>query len=178
MSTDNFNRALQFTLDWEGGFSNHPNDTGGATNFGITQATYDRYRKNRQLPKHSVKLIRRHEATDIYHAYYWVEGGCDKLPDKWALCHFDWCVNHGTGGATCTLQRTVGATPDGIWGAKTTAAVAQAIEQKGERTCVAMYCNLREAWYRREAERNPSQRVFLKGWLNRLAGLRQHLEVA
>jgi lysozyme family protein len=85
MSTDNFNQALQFTLGWEGGFSNHPNDSGGATNFGITQATYNRYRRNRKLPNQSVRLIRRHEATDIYHAYYWIEGGCDKLSPKWAL---------------------------------------------------------------------------------------------
>ena len=37
---------------------------------------------------------------------------------------------------------------------------------------VMRYCDAREAFYRRLAEKNPKLAVFLKGWLNRLNGLR------
>ena len=33
--------ALVFTLAWEGGFTNHPLDPGGATNYGVIQSRYD-----------------------------------------------------------------------------------------------------------------------------------------
>ena len=36
-----FEDALKFVLKWEGGFTNHPKDPGGATNKGITQKVYD-----------------------------------------------------------------------------------------------------------------------------------------
>ena len=41
MASDEFVAALPFVLRWEGGFVNHPNDPGGATNAGVTQAVYD-----------------------------------------------------------------------------------------------------------------------------------------
>jgi lysozyme family protein len=52
-----FERALQRVLAHEGGFSNHPKDPGGATMKGVTQATYDAWRKSEGLPPQSVKLI-------------------------------------------------------------------------------------------------------------------------
>jgi lysozyme family protein len=45
-----FNKALSFALRWEGGYSNHPNDRGGETNFGVTHAVYRAYRVSHRLP--------------------------------------------------------------------------------------------------------------------------------
>ena len=39
-----FERALTFVLRWEGGYVDHPADPGGATNYGVTQRTYDAWR--------------------------------------------------------------------------------------------------------------------------------------
>ena len=34
-----YKRAMAFILRWEGGYSNHPNDPGGETNFGAEHKT-------------------------------------------------------------------------------------------------------------------------------------------
>ena len=36
-------KLIPFILKWEGGFANHPKDKGGATNKGITIATFRQY---------------------------------------------------------------------------------------------------------------------------------------
>ena len=43
----NFNDAVKKVLDAEGGFVNHPNDPGGATNFGITLNTYQTWMRKK-----------------------------------------------------------------------------------------------------------------------------------
>ena len=63
--------ALIFTLAWEGGYTNHPLDPGGATNFGIIQVEYDKYRKSKNLSTQSVKFITKNEYTEIYDKQYW-----------------------------------------------------------------------------------------------------------
>lgn len=167
---DSFQSALKFVLQWEGGYVNHPADPGGETNFGVTHATYTQYRKSRQKAPQSVRLISKAEVEDIYRANYWVRAGCEALPSKLALVHFDWAVNHGVVGATKTLQRIVGSAPDGIFGPATAMAVNNALKAKGETFLVQAYCDERERCYRRWGV--GKQQVFLKGWLNRLNALR------
>lgn len=41
------NVLVPLILKWEGGFVNDPDDLGGATNMGVTLATYRQYRKSR-----------------------------------------------------------------------------------------------------------------------------------
>ena len=38
-----FETALLFVLKWEGGYVNNKYDKGGATNYGITQNTYNNW---------------------------------------------------------------------------------------------------------------------------------------
>ena len=47
-------KLAPFILKWEGGFVNDPDDLGGATNMGITIATYRVYRKRKGLPEPTV----------------------------------------------------------------------------------------------------------------------------
>jgi lysozyme family protein len=167
-----FEQALAFTLKEEGGYVDNPDDRGGATNFGITQHTYDTFRKNRMLPDRSVKDIEAAEIQDIYGAMYWKPAQCSKLPWKLGICHFDWCVNHGIQGATKTLQTAVGAYADGYIGPQTIAAAAAVDEP----TAIKKYLELRMDWYMMRADADESQRQFLHGWLARCDRLNTYLE--
>ena len=45
-----FETALLFVLKWEGGYVNNKYDKGGATNYGITQNTYNNWLMSQKLP--------------------------------------------------------------------------------------------------------------------------------
>lgn len=101
-----FEVALEFTLKWEGGYSNHPSDPGGATNLGITQRTYTAWlESNGELPK-DVRNVQLDEARRIYYENYWLAARCDDLPMPLAMAHFDSAVNHGPGNARILLQNS------------------------------------------------------------------------
>lgn len=154
-----FKRALAFALRWEGGYSNHPSDTGGETNKGITWRTYNAYRHSKGLPIRSVRYLTQEELEAIYHLRYWIPAGCDDLPPLLALCHFDWAVNAGVGRSQATMRQACG----GL-------SVSRALG-RGEKTVVHAYNSVRESYYR--AWGRGSQAVFLAGWLNRLSSVRR-----
>ena len=61
-----FEASLPFILRWEGGYVNHPNDPGGATNKGVTQRVYDDWRGKKGLARRTVKQIEDAEVHAIY----------------------------------------------------------------------------------------------------------------
>lgn len=101
-----FRAALAHVLTFEGGYSDHPLDKGGATNFGVTQGTYDRWRAAQGLPAQPVKVITRAEVEAIYWANYWLKAGCDQLAPALAFVVFDSAVNSGVGRALDWLAAT------------------------------------------------------------------------
>ena len=79
------NVLVPLILKWEGGFVNDPDDLGGATNMGVTLATYRQYRKSRNLPAPTVddlKNLSREEWTDILKTYYWDRWQADRIRDQ------------------------------------------------------------------------------------------------
>lgn len=54
---ESFKKALKFTLQWEGGYVNHPADPGCETNFGVTHVVYQQYRKSSGKLPQSVRLM-------------------------------------------------------------------------------------------------------------------------
>lgn len=151
---DPFPAVLAETLRFEGGYSNRPGDRGGATDYGVTQATYDAYRVKHGKPKQGVKGISRAEVTDVYRSEYWLPAGCDKLPPAVAAAVFDWAVNSGVSEAALGLHRAKAALPGGD---------AHAVAAK--------ICDEREAFLQAIAK-HPKQAQFLKGWLDRVRLLR------
>lgn len=171
---DGLQLALRFTLgpSVEGGYSDNPNDHGGPTNFGVTQASWDYYCSENGLPSSFVGNITMADAANVYSWGYWGKGFCGQLPLKLGICHFDWCVNRGVAGAAKTLQAALGVSQDGDIGPITLGAAASCAVWP----TVTKYLSFREQWYQQDVAANPSQQVFLDGWLNRIDNLRDYLQ--
>jgi len=161
--------VLDFTLRWEGGYANVKDDPGGATNMGITQNTYNTWRKKKELPLQTVKLLTHEEAAEIYAVLYWIPSHADRVPWPMSVAVFDAGVNCGTLTAIKFLQRAAGVSDDGIWGPKTAEAVA-ALDPKAGALKV---CEQRILYYDRIIQRNPKLEKFRKGWLNRVDALKK-----
>ena len=54
----NIDKLIPFILKWEGGFVNDPTDRGGATNKGVTLATYEAYCKRKGYPRPTVERLK------------------------------------------------------------------------------------------------------------------------
>ena len=106
---DRFERAFALLAVHEGGYSNHPDDPGGATNRGVTQRTYDSYRARHGLERRDVRQITDGEVAEIYRGQYWDAIRGDDLPAGVAYCVFDAAVNSGPGRALRWLQAEIGA---------------------------------------------------------------------
>lgn len=116
----NFDQAFDILLKHEGGFVDHPDDPGGATRYGVTEAVAREvdYRGDmRDLP---LDLAKR-----IYRERYWDAVRAEQLPAPVRYVVFDAAVNSGVGQAARWLQRAVGVRDDGVIGPWTLAAVAQ-----------------------------------------------------
>lgn len=114
----NFDQAFEKLIGHEGGYSNHPNDPGGETMFGVTEkvARANGYKgAMRELPLAVAK--------SIYRASYWDTVRADELPDTVRFDVFDASVNSGPGQAIRFLQRATGSADDGRLGSVTMRAV-------------------------------------------------------
>lgn len=115
----NFDTAFDRLMGHEGGYSNHPEDPGGETMWGVTIAVAHASGYTgpmRDLPRDTAKAI--------YRAQYWDKVQADRMPFAVAFQVFDAAVNHGADRAAKLLQRAAGVTDDGVIGPKTLAAVA------------------------------------------------------
>lgn len=170
MIDDMINRLLER----EGGYVNHPDDRGGPTNFGITQATLSAWR-GKPVTAFQVQTMQREEARLIYKDRYFDRPGFGVIQDpELQEFVFDYAVNSGPGAAAKGLQTALrgmglykGAI-DGGFGPQSQAAL---------RACN----NVPELYYRTKCERyelflrfighDPAQAVFATGWANRMAEL-------
>lgn len=99
--------CLPLLLAHEGGYSNHPSDPGGPTNFGITIFDYRKYVKP-DATAADVRAMTVEEARRIYRARYWEVQRCDELPVGLDYAIFDYGVNSGIGRSAKVLRRLLG----------------------------------------------------------------------
>lgn len=118
----NFDLALKHVLKFEGGYSDHPRDPGGATNFGITIGVLREFR-GAPVTKQGVRALTLAEAARIYRSRYWDAVACNHLPSGIDLAVFDCAVNQGVGRAARFLQLAANVNIDGIIGPVTINAV-------------------------------------------------------
>jgi len=164
MAASSYERALARLLAHEGGYTNHPSDPGGPTNFGITLRDYRAY----VMPGATaadVRAMRREEAERIYRARYWDALRCDDLPAGVDYAVFDYGVNSGVGRGGKVLRRvlkladTTSTVSDGV------IAAARAADAKA---LVASICDERL----RFLKSLKTWSVFGKGWERRVSEVR------
>jgi lysozyme family protein len=175
--SDVVDRALQFTLKWEGGYANHPLDPGGATNFGVTQRTYDSFRKGSKLPAQAVKLISPDEVKAIYLGY-WRDACCDRIAlisKRAAIANFDCAINCGSVTAIKLIQRAAQAKDDGIYGSNTQSCINEWVSRKDEPQLTRRIIHQRHLYYARICKQNHNLNEFLEGWLKRCWDLQMYL---
>ena len=138
------------------GYVNIPADRGGETKYGIARNSH---------PDVNVRTLDLNGAMEIYYDEYWLLGNCDKLKNPIFLIHFDGCVNHGIGRSNKFLQQAVGVNADGQIGPMTIGA----IEKADPREVINNISQIRTNFYNSIVQRNPSQKIFLAGWLRRIS---------
>ena len=159
--------ALEYLLEEEGGWSNHPSDRGGATMYGVTQAVYDDYRvRLKKQTKQSVKKITKEEARQLYDVLYWRAAGCDRLPWPISYLVFDAAVNSGVSRGVRWMQSGLKIKQDGRVGPQTIAAAQKAVDE-GDSQAILAVVDARVEFLARLVQRSASQVEFLLGWWRR-----------
>lgn len=174
MST--FDTALKHTLGIEGGYSNHPADSGGKTQYGITEAKARAFGYFGPMAELPIEL-----AIQIYREDFWDIIRLDQvaaLSEPVALEMFDTGVNCGQARAVQFLQRALNLfnlngkyypdlVVDGLMGRNTLNALAEFVRRRGtigvEVLVTALNC-LQGAFYTDLAERRPKDEAFMFGW--------------
>jgi lysozyme family protein len=164
MARSNYDMALERVLAHEGGYTNHPSDPGGPTNFGITIHDYRRY-INANGNAADVRNMKLAEAAKIYRARYWDALRCDELPAGLDYAVFDYGVNSGIGRAARVMQRLLGQAPTGTM---TDAAIA-GIRSAGAPALIARLCDERLAFLKAL----KTWPVFGAGWGRRVSEVRR-----
>jgi lysozyme family protein len=155
-----FEDALRHVLRWEGDYSNHPQDRGGATKFGITARTLSEW-LGRPVTTEDVRDLEFDDVVPIYRERYWDACSCSGIPHGIDLLIFDSAVNQGPNRAKRLLQRALGVTEDGIIGPITMRAIQTMDPQRLASELVAQ----------RAAHYASLQSTFHLGWFRRLADM-------
>jgi lysozyme family protein len=138
-------------IEREGGYVNHPDDRGGPTKYGITQATLSAWRKS-PVTAVQVEALTEGEARAIYRAEYF--RGMEAVTDPKVLEFlFDYSVNSGPGRALKALMVVLG---------------AQALGTVDQATLFWPLICERLDNFLRIVGRDHSQAVFAEGWANRI----------
>jgi lysozyme family protein len=171
-----FDAAFREVLRIEGGYVNHPNDRGGATRYGITEATARQYGHKGSMLELTVG-----KAKEIYHKGYWRINNLDDIFLKSpaiALEMFEAGVNMAPVRPATWLQRLLNSmntirgnkykygedlTIDGLIGWKT----IERLGKMDKRQLKIIYNGLnalQSAHYITQAYLKSSQRDFFVGW--------------
>jgi lysozyme family protein len=165
MAASTYDGALRRLLAHEGGYTNHPSDPGGPTNFGITIHDYRKCVKS-DADAADVRAMRLEEAEAIYRRKYWDAQRCDELPAGIDYAVFDYGVNSGVGRSGKVLRRVLGM--DSSSHVVTDAVVAAARKRNAAEVVVAI-CDERLAFLKRL----KTWPTFGSGWGRRVAEVKQ-----
>lgn len=158
-------KCLDYIFKVEGGYSNHPNDKGGPTKYGIIQAEARKYGYTGDM-----KNFTKDKAKEIYTKDYYYKNKLDQIKDdRVALSVFDWAVN--SGGAKKEIQKMLNneygynLSTDGVIGEQTLAA----LNAVNPDSLLKSISTTQRKYYDALVRKDPKNKSFQKGWHNRIA---------
>jgi len=172
-----FDIAIATVIEHEGGFVDHPDDPGGATNYGISlrflQSEYGLdfdLDSDGDLDADDIKKMTMEQAIAIYHEKWWDKYDYGRIGNQLiATKVFDLAVNMGAKQAHKLMQRAclacgrVDIKEDGVLGPATVGAINLL-------PAIALQASLRSeaaGYYRLIAAQHPDFSAFISGWLRR-----------
>lgn len=160
-------KLAPFIQRWEGGFVDDPDDLGGATNMGVTIATYKVYRKRKGLSEPTVddlKHLSNNEWIDILKSLYWDKWKADQIKSQSvANILVDWVWASGNYGIKIP-QQLLNVKVDGIVGPKT----LEAVNSRNPRELFDLIKIARFDFIEDICRKRPANNKFKRGWLNRI----------
>lgn len=165
----NFSLYFPKLLVHEGGYVDHPLDKGGATNLGVTLKVWiangHDVDGDKDIDKEDLKKITKKDAEKIAKKLYWDKIAGDQINSQsLAEFIFDWAYNSGPVTAIKKVQESLKLREDGVMGPVTLAAI-----NSSNAKCLFDVLKIRrEKFYKDIVVANPSQKIFLNGWMKRL----------
>lgn len=175
-----FNTAVDFILENEGGLSENPNDSGGITNFGISlrflreviPENLRRYGIFDSVTETAIRDLTLDQAKFIYRGEFWEQADFEKITNQ-RVCNyiFDMAVDLGISQSIKIVQRSLWAVffnqgivkDDGVLGEQT---LIRLNFFEHDEILPVLIAN-RASFYRLLVEIRPKDREFLNGWLKR-----------
>lgn len=159
-----YNKLIPIIKKWEGGFVNDPDDSGGATNKGVTLSTFRTW-YGASKTVNDLKNLTDEQWTYIFLNGYWNPCKAGQIENQDVANIFvDWAWASGPTTAIKKVQAIVGTDADGIVGPKTLAAINSANQRQ-------LFNKIKEArllFVENLAAQRPKDQKFLKGWKNRI----------
>ena len=168
MTADLVDAVLNKIIGVEGGVSDHPNDRGGLTNFGLTKPFLQTV-TCRDWSDEDVRSMTRQRAEGVYKLWLKMRR-LDQLPDDYLLAWvvIDFAIIAGERRAIRALQKFMGLYTDGIAGTETQGAWHRLNAE--ERTQAAAFVVAERTLHHfNDLAANPDQLVFARGWGARVA---------
>lgn len=159
-----FEPAFEIMMTNEGGYklTNDPVDRGGQTYAGVSRKAWPQWAGWAYIDRGETpptQLVR-----SFYKTNFWDAVRGDEITDnRIASSIFNFAVNTGVKVAVKLAQIVVGVAPDGSLGEKTLAA----LNASSPSIFIPSYTVAKIARYRDIVRRDPTQKRFLLGWINR-----------
>lgn len=166
-----FNQYSGRLINLEKGFVDNPNDSGGATKYGITLATWQEYGYDKngdgKIDVEDLKLITPDDARKIAKNNYWDYFKADDIRNQ-SVAEFivDWGYNSGKVSVARRIQRLLKLPVDGVFGKDT----LKTINSNNQKNLFEALKDDRKKLIEAIVRAKPSQMEFYNGWMNRING--------